>query len=83
MKQPMHTPGPWRTGVPDAETIARCGNRFALSLPDGGLLRHARRDRGGYWYWVPRTMKGGIAAEEQDIAGWCPEDEMPNEGETT
>jgi hypothetical protein len=77
----LHRPIPWRTGVPDVETVGRCANRFSLLLTNGGLLRRARRNF-GLWYWRPPEAESGVALGSFDIAGWCPEDEMP-EGETT
>lgn len=76
----LHRPIPWRTGVPDAETLRRCEGLFALLLPDGSVLRECAPQTDGDWWW------GGAGAGENFLdpeyldVRWCPEDEMPKGG---
>ena len=77
----LHRPIPWRTGVPDAETV-KTGTKFALLLRNGSLLRGAQRSH-QHWYWNASVRFNGASLTNRDIDGWCPEDEMPEEGETT
>ena len=70
----------WRTGVPDAETVARCSNSFAVLIPNGTVLRFAERKH-QHWYWhsTPAFRGGGLSLHNA-VSGWCPEDEMPKGG---
>ena len=76
----LHRPIPWRTGVPDAETVARCSNSFAVLIPNGTVLRFAERKH-QHWYWhsTPAFRGGGLSLHNA-VSGWCPEDEMPKGG---
>ena len=75
----LHRPINWRTGVPDAETIARHDNLFALELPDGSVLRECSLLLGGAWYWGGAKTGSRIINPNAAEMLWCPEDEMPKE----